>query len=221
MNSCPFFRIDSDDQKPEIQLEIPLKSESNKLKITSLFSFFRFKEQSRAEQFKRDEILRLSGIFAGIVTLTLFTHWLLSRFARKYYQLAKPAQDHARTEPLMDFITTVFPIITFKTTRWNALNFLKSQFRRRVAMALMAVCVFIATSECHSNYQYYREITLEFYQEEPKYRRPAYLARVESKFHQSIFIAIILASVMGSLFIVPKHLSRKDTDKGIAPTPAG
>jgi hypothetical protein len=207
---------------------IPFKasneSEQNKL-VLDYFAYLYSVEKNKADQIKRDNVLMMVGVFVGIITLTLIASWLLSRFAWKHYLLAKPAQDHARTEPFWEFVTTVFPIITFKTTRWDALKFMKSQFRRRVAMVLLALCVFKALSECQSSYENFRRETLFYHQldKESTFRvsRARDVVSAESDFHQSILIALILASVMGSLFIVPKHLSRQNTDKGIAPTPAG
>lgn len=196
-----------------------------KMPILDYFAYLYSIEKNKADQIKRDNILRMVGVFVGIITSTLFASWLLSRFARKHYLLAKPAQDHARTEPFWEFVTTVFPIITFKTTRWDALKFMKSQFRSRVAMVLMALCLFIAVGECQSRFKDYRRDTLFYSQLNREIRDAAYwtkrIASAEGDFHQSILIAVILASVMGSLFIVPKHLGRQDTDKGIAPTLAG
>jgi hypothetical protein len=213
-------------EKPSLSAVVKgVKNSQLKKPVLDYFAYLFSIEKNKSDQIKMDRISKMVGIFSGISTLTLIASWLLSRFARKYYRLAKPAQDHARTEPLMDFITTVFPIITFKTTRWDALKFMKSQFRRRVTLAILVICfTYPALSECQQRYKDLRVrelINQRLDRESVNVDAAKYLASAESNFHQSILAAFVLALVMGTLFIVPKHLSRQDTDKGIAPTPAG
>jgi hypothetical protein len=160
---------------------------------------------------------------AGFAFSWLVIFYLLN-LSHRIYLKSSPLEGHARNETLVAYFTSISPIITFKTTRWDALKFMRSQFRRRVAMVLLLLPIFGNFEKALDSYHGYRRQTLAYYAKEKADRSPYEIDNIvdsESSFHEHLGWGVLFSALLGSLFVVPKHLSRQDTDKGIAPTPAG